>query len=329
MTAMRATVANALNEVWQSASKTVLRGFGQGATGRLLQVNPRPLIHPDARMVVLFSAKSACSSVVIWFLHQLGLAQRAREYDLWPHQYRTDIYYGSQPYRDACKLDLSGFHVVRVVRNSFDRAVSSFRHAQRAGLTDEAFARLLGRPNAAEDGVSFCEFLDLLERMDLKSCNIHYALQRHPIEDHLPVTHLINVSTENLYQRLNEIEVNLGLPVTDFDRLEWIHALDWSRHRDAGTIVTADAYNLRLTRENARRGPWPATSALLTPVAQERIARLYAEDIAAYGQPSAAIPKTQRSARPSSGGDDIRALRRAARQKRLERRAHRQVQPSD
>jgi hypothetical protein len=53
----------------------------------LCQPEP-PLLDPQGRFVVLFSPKSACSSVVIWFFHVLGLDHEARAYDEWPHQYR-------------------------------------------------------------------------------------------------------------------------------------------------------------------------------------------------------------------------------------------------
>lgn len=316
---MPAGLSGTLANAWRSVSDTVLRGWN-GEINHLMRAAPRPLIHPDAKMIVLFSAKSACSTVVIWFFHQLGLARKAQDYDPWPHRFRSDVYYSTDLYRNACKLDLTDFKVVRVVRNSFDRAASSFRHAQRAGLTDADFARLLGRPDAAEAGVSFCEFLDLLERIDLRTCDIHYSLQRHPIEDKLPVTHLIDVSTEDLFTRLNEVEADLGLPHTDFSQLDWIHSLDRHRLRNDAIMQTDDAYNLRLTREYARRGPWPSSSALLTPEARERIAHLYAEDVKAYGQSTVALAKHNRAPAPVRDPEAVRAERRALRLRRMERR---------
>jgi len=291
--------SSTLANTCRSVTETVrLAGWGKRRKiKQLMRIGPPPLIHPGARAIVVFSPKSACTSVVIWFLHQIGHAQRAREHHHWPHRYRIDLYYASEHYRDACRLDLTDFRVVRVMRDSFDRAASSFRHLLRSRLPDETLAELLGRSDAAETGVSFCEFLDMLERIDLTTCDEHHRIQRHPIEDLLPVTHLINVSTEDLFVRLNQVEADLGLPITDFDELEWIHSLDRRRNRFDGKLNTADAYNVRLTRTNARRGPWPPYRALLTAPARERIARLYAVDIAAYGQSSAMAPAPGRSIR--------------------------------
>ena len=74
------TAANALRSSWQALSRaagldrlTGDRPPGPGSElGRLLWTDPRPLIHPAKRMIVVFSPKSACTSAVIWFFHQLG-----------------------------------------------------------------------------------------------------------------------------------------------------------------------------------------------------------------------------------------------------------------
>ena len=253
------------------------------SVNRLIRMAPRPLIHPEARLIVIFSPKSACSNVVIWFLHQLGKAEEAREHNDWPHLYRRNVYCKSSLYREACDLPLNDFRVVRIVRDPLDRAASSFRHALRTGLGKQLFGSALGRPNAVKEGVSFREYLDALDRIDLTTCNTHFRIQRHPVEDKLPVTHLINVTSQDLYARLNEVEADLGLPVTDFAKLEWLQSLSSQRGRFNGKIETDDAYDLPLTADHGRVGPWPHYRALLTPVARERLARLYAADIAAYG----------------------------------------------
>jgi hypothetical protein len=258
--------------------------------------------------------------------------QRARAYHPWPHRYRIDIYYRSAGYRDAVSGDLTGFKLLRVARDPFDRAVSSFRHALRFGVADRDFAALMDRKDVAEAGVSFRDFLDLLERLNLRTCNEHFRLQRHPVEDALPVSHFINVSREDLFARLNQVESDIGLPVTDFDELKWMHRLQANRSRSERDVFTIDAYALPFTRVQARDGPWPSYDALLTPAARERIARLYAADIAAYGfsteaeaqRPSVAprpllVPTNTAPPQDEETDDE----RRAARKRRRERRARR------
>jgi hypothetical protein len=286
---------------------------------RAVRRSPQPLIHPEVRLIVVFSPKAACTSVVAWFLHHLGQAEQARNYHESPHQYRIHVYNRSELYYRALNLDLSHFRVVRVVRDPIDRAASSFRHVQRTGIADHLFSAQLGLSEVASKGVSFRQFLDLLEQVNLATCNEHVRIQRHPVEDQLPVTHLINISTQDLFTRLNEVERDLKLPVTDFERFGWIRDIAERRGSWNGRIDVSDAYEMPLTRARARTGPWPDASALLTPPAQERLARLYAVDIAAYGR--APVREIIKDAPPPA---DRRAARRARRRQRMLKRLDRE-----
>ncbi len=258
---------------------------------RLMRVDPAPLILPKASLIVIFSAKSACSSVVIWFLNQLGHLKAARDYHVWPHQYRAEVYYNSRLYATAFRRDFSKMRVVRVVRDPFSRAVSSYRHALGFGYADTLIGRTLRRRDIKENGFSFAEFLDVLERIDLTQCDMHFRIQRHPLEDRLPVRHLINVSTEDLFTRLNEVEADLRLPHTDFAAMAWLQQLNEGRIARGSIDDLNNVDTRRFTARAAIEGPWAPYDAFLTPAARARIARLYAVDIAAYGsaeRPSAA-----------------------------------------
>ena len=254
--------------------------------GRLLWSRNPPLIHNDARMIVIFSPKSACSSVVIWFLHQIGEAQAAQQYHYWPHRYRIEVYYRSPQYRSAFDQDLENFSVVRVVRDPFERAVSSFRHVLGMRPLREKVSKLSGI-DIANDGMSFAQFLDFLDDCDLTTCDAHYGLQHHPIENRVPVSHLINVSTENLFARLNEVEADLGLPRTDFASLSWIHQTEHYRHKFPNATDIGDPFTARLKPRAATRGPWPPNSTFLTAEAREHIADLYRVDLQSYINPPA------------------------------------------
>src|SRR6187551_2410882 len=117
------TAANRLLGGWQALSQATgldrLTGDrppgAAGELGRLLWTDPRPLIHTRKRMIVVFSPKSACTSAVIWFFHQLGHAKAARDYASWPHRYRSEVYYKSRVYRLAFERDLSKFSLVRII----------------------------------------------------------------------------------------------------------------------------------------------------------------------------------------------------------------------
>jgi hypothetical protein len=252
--------------------------------GRLLLNGPLPLIHSEARMIVVFSAKSACTNVAVWFFHHLGHAKAARDFNPWPHRYRIEVYYRSELYHHSLKQDFSGFKVVRIVRDPFERAVSSFLHVAATRLAeDPEFVRLLGRGDVNRDGMSFTEFLDVLEQTDLQNCDEHYRIQKHPLEDTLAPDYLINVSTEDLFARLNAVEADLGLPRSDLAASPWINSLRRRRYGNHTAADITDATTMRFNRRRSLRGPWPPYAAFLTPPVRQRLARLYAVDVAAYG----------------------------------------------
>jgi hypothetical protein len=294
MKAIRSRYAEKLDTAAQTLNtallwlKTKRMAPPPGATtemGRLLWAAPQPLINPGAKMMVVFSQKAACTNVLIWFFHHLGHATAARHFHNWPHEYRNQVYYYSALYRKAYGLDFEKFKAVRVVRDPYERAASSFRHVVRNGFADATIAKRLRYRHIASKGLSFSAFLDFLDTLDLTDCDPHYSLQRHPIEDRLPVHHLINISTENLFTRLSEVETALGLPQSDMAGHPWVKRLRQHNRPAKELAGGADLYAQTFTREQARLGPWPRDEALLTPRARERIARLYAVDISAYLRP--------------------------------------------
>jgi len=221
--------------------------------------------------------------VLVWFLHHLGHAAAARDFHPWPHRYCNLVYYQSSLYRRAAQLDLTGFKVVKVIRDPYLRAASSFRHVVRYSLFEDGMARKLSDSRLERDGLSFSAFLDFLEKTDLTRCDPHYALQHHPIEAQLPVSHLINVSREDLFARLNEVEREIGLPASDVASSPWVKRLEERYNKASDDFAgIADLYTRRLKREQALNGPWPRYDALLTPEARDRVSRLYAADLRAY-----------------------------------------------
>jgi hypothetical protein len=253
-----------------------------GKLSHLLEINPRPLINPAARMVVIFSPKAACSNIAIWFFHHLGHGEQARAHDAWPHRYRKQIYYGTELYRDASAGDLSGYKVVRVIRDPYDRAASAFRHAIRTRLAERDIAQVLDDDTIARDGLSFADFLTFLERSDLTSCNPHFRIQRHPIEDVLPPDTVINISKENLMARLADVAHELGLPPAKPQMQDWMDELR-GHNSPAGEFPhDPDLFTRQLTRLQAANGPWPSSAVLLTDDARRRLQKLYAVDIRSY-----------------------------------------------
>lgn len=279
MSAFRSTLASWFTRASGRASEP----DSKRALKTALLSGTRPLINLERKLVLLISPKSACTNALIWFYHTQGLAETAEAFHRWPHRYRTEVYNHSDIFDRALEHDLSSFTWVRVVRNSYDRAVSSFRHCVATGYADAELARHLGRPSA-KTGLSFNAFIQLLEKENLARCNPHHGLQRHATESIFTPRFVIDVTRQDLDTELNRVERELGLDLTDFAALQWRNRLHARRKMERREAMP-NALDAMLTREQAFKGPWPETASLLTPEVCARLSRLYRSDIESYRFP--------------------------------------------
>jgi GT2 family glycosyltransferase len=248
--------------------------------------SPRPriawtsnaLLDRDRKFAMLFSEKSACTSAVIWFCHTLGLADEARAYSEWPHDYRLEVLNHPDARLYPHSVPLDGYTILQIVRDPFERAASSFRHAVGSRYADKTIKMKIG-VDVANDGLSFTQFIDFLAKENLRFCNPHHRVQSYSIAPGRFADVVINISRQDLYQELNAFEVRMGMPLTDFANLAWVHELQKTR---SPTLVDMgpNPDQIALTVTQAQRGPWP--KGLLTERARRRIQTLYADDIARY-----------------------------------------------
>ncbi len=243
------------------------------------------LVHPQYHFALIFSPKSACSSVVIWFFNTLGLLNEARAFSHWPHHYRIEKLMRDPRQIKAQKLPLANAKILRVVRDPISRAASSFRHAVATGYANERIMKTICE-DVEKHGLSFQRFIDFLEMEDLDRCDPHHRRQKNPIEDLRSPDFTINVSHQNLFEALNAFEKEMGMPLTDFPLLNWIHELQSTRVPDYKNMGP-DPDELVLQIEQAQRGPWP--NGLLTTRAKDRLKHLYAEDINLYSPHSSSL----------------------------------------
>ena len=74
----------------------------------------------------------------------------ALAYSTWVHRYRLRRYQKTERYLGRLRnLSRHSRYVVKVVRNPFERAVSSFVHAYHTDYEDEAMAEVLGSGRGA------------------------------------------------------------------------------------------------------------------------------------------------------------------------------------
>ncbi|MEM8937334.1 MAG: sulfotransferase family 2 domain-containing protein [Pseudomonadota bacterium] len=266
----------------QLSAKTLAPFSRAHETRRLLLCESPPVIATEQKFVMVWSPKSACSTAMIWFFQVIGVADKARAFDNFPHLYRIRVHYPSAYHRNALRTDISDFHILRIIRDPYQRAVSSYRHALRDGFENRRLSAFLGRPVTKKTGCTFDEFLAYLATIDIEKANPHIAQQRHPIEAQRPPTFTVNVSEENLLSRLNAFEETASLPRTDFRKVPWIEQLEHGRKAgQAG--YDDDVGKIKFSREEARPGgAWPSAVAFLTHKRRDIIAQIYRTDIDHY-----------------------------------------------
>jgi hypothetical protein len=72
--------------------------------------DPRPLLYGPGRLGIIWSAKSACTTLLLWHLWHCDLLAAARFYSGWPHEFRNRVLYDSQTYRSwADQVDPVGW----------------------------------------------------------------------------------------------------------------------------------------------------------------------------------------------------------------------------
>jgi hypothetical protein len=246
--------------------------------------DPRPLLYGPGRLGIIWSAKSACTTLLLWYLWHCDLLSAARFYGNWPHEFRYRVLYASQTYRSwADQAGERGWSWLRVVRDPFTRAVSSYRHALRFGYEDAKMARVLARPVDCKDGFSFELFLDYLLRIDIAACNLHHRQQYHPIEGLVTPGEILNVDRENMMERLRRIDATFEAPKEPAAALSRAIAEITPYHHARASGVEGDQAATAFTARDASEA-WPPHQAFLNDTTRARIAAIYAVDLARYAQ---------------------------------------------
>lgn len=264
----------------ETSTPTRLPGSTGPSVATHLLENPRPLIHADEKLVVFWSGKSACTSVLRWTFHRMNLLTAA-DYFGWIHQFRTKVYYESRRYKRVVeRYDQDKYRHIRVVRDPFARTVSAYLHSLEQGYERERIANylMIDRP------YSFAEFVGYLRTVDLDAHNIHFSRQSTAAEraGDLVLDHVVRIE-DGLFDRLQDVECALGLDVTDFDsvRIQSKHQNDYT----AAATFVGDTKHAPGSRVNAPAYQWFYNDELVALVA-----RLYASDFERYGYATRLAP---------------------------------------
>jgi hypothetical protein len=237
------------------------------------------------KLVLLWSAKSGCTFAVKWMLDHMGLLQEALAHHRWIHFFRIEKLYKSATHK-ASVADFvaapGSYRVVKIVRNPFKRALSSFIHAAQCGYEDAHMAKYLGRRIDEDNRYSFREFVAYLETINLNACNVHHRLQAHRLERaFVPGTRFV-IDLDHSMTLLPRLENLLDLPRSKLNRHR-------RSHHHAGTSASAAAkfsgdIALRVTAQSKSEIPY--YRCFYDEDIERHVYQLYAEDFLLYGFPT-------------------------------------------
>ncbi len=165
---------------------------------------PSPVLNFDKKLAVFFSAKSGCTFLVKWFFFQIGHLTAALDFNHFVHNYREKVYLNSDHFTKSENnfINTKGkdYLKIKVVRNPFERAVSSYIHF--LGMLDKQHPEINNNFGIGYEKMnySFADFLNLLSTINVNKCNVHWRQQYQLIERRLKFDHIIdlNNSTEEL-----------------------------------------------------------------------------------------------------------------------------------
>ena len=238
-----------------------------------------PLFLEDKDVAVIWSAKSGCTFAVKWFLLQRGELDQALAYSNWIHDYRTQVYRKSPAYQAGVhRAEYGKFRYLRLVRDPFARAVSSYLHMIRT-VGDHAFHapfnEFLGRDIEDREGASFADFCEFLLAIDTARCDVHYRRQAHPMEVDglIDIDHIIHL--ENLSAELAPVARKYGLKHYSVEELSASHH---NTRRSQSDSFVGDLV-FRRTEEDV----YPDFRAFYNNELAAKIEHVYSEDFARYG----------------------------------------------
>jgi len=245
-----------------------------------------PLFLEDRDIALLWSAKAGCTFAVKWFFFQRGELETALAHSSWIHDYRTQVYRQSDAYwAGVHRAEFGKFRYIRLVRDPFARAVSSYLHMVRT-VGDHAFHQpfndFLGRDIEEGPGVAFSEFCDFLLATDVSRCDVHYRQQAHRLETEglVDVDHVVHL--EHLERELEPLVRRYGLRQVAFDELS-------ASHHNTRRAPSEEFVGERPFRRSAE-DTYPDYRAFYDAALTEKVRSVYREDLSRYGYRDAPWP---------------------------------------
>lgn len=229
------------------------------------------VVLPKKKIALMYSAKSASGKILYWWLEQIQMLKSAQRFAVWSHEFEETFRLSSEYIADALTYDPEKYHTYKFVRHPALRAVSTFTHMLN-------FPKSFGLvPENGKYGMSFLEFLDLMQTSDLLQRDGHCRPQRTRAEASGLIRPKLLKLEDGLESHFAWLEKQHDLPPATFESDSKISKILKKHTKQPRSRVAAGP------NDQVRFGHIPQASSLLTPNALDRVYSLYRDDFEAYG----------------------------------------------
>jgi hypothetical protein len=259
--------------------------FGSDTTGLL--VGPMPFHHESLPFAIAWTPKAGCTSLAKWFLFQTGDLAKALEYHNWIHRYRVEVFQRRHGYKTELAEIITRHSkpMFKLVRNPYDRAVSSFLAVLDA-MEERRLKRgrhlpLVARGLLVEAGcgttISFRQFLEALRSADLKhnKINPHIDLQYRDGEKAI-VTRIIKL--EDFEQEIRTLEGEFALAASPLELITRSRHHRQKQDGQAGSLAETQFAPVSIPHEET-----PSYDAFYDEHTVGLVRDVFDDDFAAYG----------------------------------------------
>ena len=241
-----------------------------------LWINPRPLISKSLGIAVVWSPKSGCSFVSKWFFQQLGI-----ELDGWIHLQRRPFQSSPESVESAIAFsnDNKTFRKMRVARNPYDRAVSSYLHYLALSGRNSSMQRDREIVFHNRDSLSFREFITDLLATDVDLVNVHWRPQTQPAEKAGYFDDATIIQLEQSMTEIPKFEKAAGLETVDLSALR-------SSHHDSSSDEKLEEFVGDSSFSGDVRKQSPDYELFYDRALLDAVEELYHEDFERFGYPT-------------------------------------------
>lgn len=246
-----------------------------------------PHFHRQLPIILFWSQKSGCTSLVKWVYFQIGLLEKALQYDWMVHPYDIKEYKLNINHQKDMKEHIlhSKKDTYKLVRNPYRRAVSAFLMLYnkqdpywRKALVD--IRKDLFNDRNSTKGLSFKEFLLYIKKMGshVGSINGHF-MDGHFAQQYVEgEEHFVNqcIYLENFAQQISEIEHKYGLIKSNPQKLSV------SVHNHASSMIHKGNY-AEMNIHDPSFPRFPTYESFYNKQTKRLVEEVYRKDFEMYG----------------------------------------------